>query len=334
MAYAIFSIDQTYNVGDVVVYEGISYAFLYPHAPGEWNSAQVIAISPSFSYTSGVQDFNTLPNYNLSSPLPPGKFRVNYFVNNDSIVIPGNFPNDNNAYLPGEVATIQNYPYTHFSEDGIWAYTFAGWSLNKGLADGVDYYFGYELTMLNMDVNLYAQWTKVSTILVDSSAALTLKEAYRNAIPKMIIPEYFLGTRIKKIGTNAFLNSSVNEIVIPANIEDVGVDAFAHWTGTTLRFIDNEVTTKYPRLRLANGCFNNTPNLVNIILPYRWRAVQEFPGKVFGAQPKSSVLHIYIRNTQEYMSELLNTGDVEGYLADVDNPSLNYTRVFHWGYND
>lgn len=343
MAYAIFSTEQSYNVGDVVVHDGIAYTFLYPHIPGEWNSAQVLAITPSFSYASPVQDFNTLPDYNVSSPLPPSKFRVNYLPNNDSINIPEMFVVDTGVYAPGETVIIKNYGigetgYTHFSEDGVWAYTWKGWSLAKGSADGVDYVPGAHIIMPSRDVTLYAQWTKTATIEVSPSYVCTLKREYKDRFNKLIIPEYFGGIRIKTIGTEAFKDSSISEIVIPASIETIQTDAFSGWSGTTLRFIDNVVTLKYPLLNLTNGCFNDTPNLTQIILPYRWQNVIETTGKIFGEQAKADVLHIYIRNTKEYMTELLrpdeNPFDVEAYIADPDNLGIAYTRIFHWGYND
>jgi hypothetical protein len=334
MAYAQFSTNQSYNVGDTVLYEGVAYTFLYPHTPGDWNILEVLVVTPVLSYASKIQDFNTLPDYNLSRPLPPGKFRVNYFVNNDDINIPDMFVSDNNVYLPGELASVLWYPYTHYSQDGVWAYTFNGWSLTKGMSGVAEYYENYEITMQAVDINLYGCWIKTPTINVNSQGAMTLKTEYKNAFSKLVIPEYFGGIRIKRIGHEAFLNSSINEIVIPPSIIQLDYNAFNQWSGSIIRFIDADITIKYPGLKLSAGCFTGTPNLVKIILPYRWIAAGNNPNKIFIEQPKADTFNIYIRNSKNLMNELLDTVDAELYITDNSNPSINYIRNVYWGYND
>jgi len=332
MAHQDFVEYLSYAIGDIVIYRNAAFVFVSPHTPGPWDGSQVVQLNQNFSYTS--LNFNTLPDYNLSRPLPPGKFRVNYHINNDDINLPDMFVNDNNVYLPGETAKVLWYPYTHYSQDGIWAYTFNGWGLTKGMSSTIEYYENYEINMSAVDVNLYGRWTKVATINVSSVGMLTLKQEYKDAFNKIIIPEYFGGVRIKKIGYEAFANSSINEIVIPPNIIQIDYNAFNYWTGSVIRFVDAAISTKYPGLTLASGCFTNTPNLVNIILPYRWIAAGNNPNKIFIEQPKSDVFNIYIRNTKSHMNELLNTIDTELYITDNSNPSINYVRNVYWGYND
>lgn len=328
MAYTEFLVYLSYNVGDVVTYNGGAYVFITAHTPGAWDYSQVVQINQTTSYASG--DFNTLPNYNLSSPLGAAKYRVLYYPNNDAISIP--IVSDTTAYLPGETATIQGYPYTHFSEDGIWAYSFIGWALAKGSSDDIAYEEDMEFVMGEHDLVLYAQWSKTATITVNSVGQLLLKQAYKDDIIKMIIPEYFGGTRIKSIGTDAFLNSSISEIVIPPNITDIYSNAFSGWTGTTIRFVDAEVTDKYLSLKIWADAFYDTPNLLSLTLPYRWRAAS---GVIFPeAADKAGIMTIYVRNTKAFMGEQLSESDAEAYISDPSNPNLNYERIFYWGYND
>lgn len=329
MAYAVFSNFLSYDIGDTVTYEGYVYVFIVPHVPGGWDKTQVVQINPYVAYQT-VQDFNTLPDYNLSTPLAAPKYTVQYHINNDSMILPSTFAVDTVAYNVGEVAVVQGHSYQHFSEDGVWVYTFAGWSLGKNLGDTINYVAGTEIIITNHDVHLYAQWIKTPTINVDDTGTMTLNPLYKDSLIKLIIPEYFGGSRIKIIGADAFLNSSIDEIVIPPSIIEIKSTAFYGWSGTTLRLVDAEVTTKYPALKLNADCFDNTPNLTEIIIPYRWR---EATGILFPAQFKDT-LTIKIRNTKLFMEEQLSVADAEAYIADASDPDMNYERLIYWGYND
>lgn len=331
MAYTEFVEYLSYNIGDLVTYRGAGFVFVTNHAPGPWDGSQAIQVNQRVSFTSA--GFNTLPDYNLSSPLPPAKFRVLYDLSNDDFNIEGSVE-DNRVYLPGEKATILWYPYEGFSSDGLWVYTFSGWALNKGIGSSTVFTEGYRHVMPATDLRLYAQWTKEPTVTVDANGTLKLKAIYKDKINTMIVPEYFGGSRIKIIGTDAFADSSISEIILPASITEVEGDAFDNWTGTTLRFIDADRTIKYPPLKLSENCFKNTPNLRSIILPYRW---QEADGVLFPIVQYKK-LSIYIRNTKDYMEELLARGadpfDVEAYIAAPSNLPLNYSRTIYWGYNE
>lgn len=280
-----------------------------------------------------MPDFNTLPDYNKSSPLGAPKYKIIYHENNDEVSTFDAFPEDTQVYATGEIALIQGYPYTRYSDDSIWEYTFAGWALAAGYSEPIAHVSGDEYIVENHDLILYAQWTRLSTLTVSAAGVLTVSEPHRTQIKTLIIPEYFLGTRIKTIGTDAFFNATIDTIVIPANIEEIREDAFNGWTGTTLRFIDTPVTGKYKALKLGAGCFNNTPNLVSIILPYRWR---EATGVLFNEQTKNGVFNIYIRNTKEYMEGMLDVPEdsLETYIADQENMDVHYLRNIYWGYND
>lgn len=331
MAHTEFVEYLSYNTGDLVTYRGVAFIFVTNHAPGPWDGSQVVQLNQRVSNISA--GFNTLPDYNLSSPLPDAKFRVLYDSNNDDFNLEGVIE-DNKVYLPGETAIILGFPYQSFSSDGLWVYTFNGWTLNKGIDSGTNFTAGLPYVMAATDLRLYAQWIKEPTVTVDADGKLMLKSEYKDRITTMIIPEYFGGSRIKIIGTNAFLNSSIAQIILPASITDVEADAFNNWTGTTLRFTDADITFKYPLLRLSADCFKNTPNLRSIILPHRWR---EATGVLFPVVQYKE-LSIYIRNTKDYMESLLAPNeypfDVEAFIAAPSDLSANYSRTIYWGYND
>lgn len=334
MTYITFSTYLTYSAGDVVAYAGGVYIFKVSHVPGVWNPSEVIQVNQTTSYISA--DFNTLPDYNLSRPLANSMYHVNYYRNNENLVVFDDFPIDTATYLPGATVTIADYTPVRFSSDGVWAYYFTGWSLAKGKYEVISYNAGDSCSMPNHDINLFAQWLKVSTITVDVNAAVAVKTEYKDAIPSMRIPEYFEGTRIKTIKRLAFSEASISEIVIPPNITFIEDNAFENWTGEVIRFVDSAVTSKYPELFLSINCFASTPNLITVLLPYRWRGCD---GPLFPAESKSGPMIIKIRNTLAFMKDLLDWDD-RGYdnvtemVAAADNPSLNYTRIITWGYND
>lgn len=333
MAHTEFVEYLSYNTGDLVSYRGVAFVFVTNHAPGPWDGSQVVQVNQRVSYTSA--DFNTLPDYNVSRPLNEPTYRVIYHLNNDDINLLERFIIDTNVYATGDIVQLQWCDEAYYSSDGTYAYTFLGWSFSKEVAfpriidrDVVTY------EIKHRDVHFYAQWDKVPTFIVDDSGGILLKEEYRTSLTHFKIPEHIHGKRIITLRTNAFKNSSISEIILPASITEVEAGAFDNWVGTTLRFIDADITLKYPPLKLSEDCFKNTPNLRSIILPYRW---QEADGVLFPVV-QSKELSIYIRNTKDYMEELLAGGaepfDVEAHIAAPSNLILNYSRTVYWGYNE
>lgn len=336
MAYALFSTERLYNVGDIVIYEGGTYVFLYPHTPGEWNVSQVLAINPSFAYQTVIQDFNTIPNYNLSSPLPVARYRINYYINNDEVTVPP--PTDNQTYLMGDTAVCAGLSTStyYYSVDGVWAYRWVGWSLNS-TSNIARYLAGQEITMTSADINLYAVWDKTCVLAVTPEGRVTINIPHHGGPQTLIIPEYIGPVRTHIIGKAAFSGSTIRDIVIPPSITDIEEHAFKQWYGGTIRFIDADVTTKYPSLKLHGAVFADTMSLIEIILPYRWRSWEpgESGDKLFPIQFKTNTFNIYIRNTKEFMSSLLNQADVETYIAGPNQlSSPYYKRNIYWGYND
>ena len=337
-----------YSKGSIVSYQGYWFIFIADHAPGSWNLTQVVQINPSLLNTSSSStNFNTLPDYNISRTLPLSKYKVIYHQNNDNIETIGNFIEDTQVYAPGESVTIKNYAGSYYTASGLYLYRFLGWSNIKGTGVVSSFeelstsYFYVAVasvhTMLDHDVNLYAQWQKIPTIIIDIEGILTLNtEAPETLNPdKLIVPEYFEGKRVKIIGISAFSNSTIAEITLPASIIYILDNAFDNWQGHTLKFIDTQITIKYPGLSLSSGCFANTPNLINIILPYRWCGVF---GVVFPAVA-GKTMNIFVRNTFAFMQDLLSTPEateetVEATFAAPANPAVNYDRTIYWGWNN
>lgn len=337
-----------YSKGSIVSYQGYWFIFIADHAPGSWDLRQVVQINPSLLNTSSSTNFNTLPDYNISRTLPLSKYKVIYHQNNDNIETIGNFIEDTQVYTPGESVTIKNYAGDYYTASGLYLYRFLGWSNIKGTGVVSSFeelstsYFYVAVasvhTMLDHDVNLYAQWRKIPTITVTELGVVSLnlnEDLTQHRPDKLVIPEYFEGRRTKLIDSNIFNGSSIDEIILPASISTLYEDAFNGWLGHTIHFIDADVTTKYPALELMSGCFGNTPNLTSIILPYRWHRID---GISFPECTNKNII-IYIRNTSAFMADLFNAPDatldeLESMFANISNPSINYSRTIHWGWNN
>lgn len=276
---------------------------------------------------------NLYPDYNTSRPLGEPKYRVNYNVNNDKVTLDYTI-NDEKVYKKGSAVYIEGYGENdiYFSDDGQYAYKFLGWSFGQNTNE-IDLSRGDELIIANYDVNLYAVWSKEFTLIVNEEGVMsfnTLKFGNKH-IPLLIIPEYTpTNVRIKTIDTASFIMESyITTILVPPNIELIKQNAFSDWLGKEIRFIDNPITVKYQGLYLEAGAFNNTPNLIDIVLPYRWVGAEgQLTNAISNKHNK-----FYIRNTKEKMEEQINPpGNIEAYLAPDD--SSEYTRKFYWGYND
>lgn len=77
------------------------------------------------------------------------------------------------------------------------------------------------------------------------------------------IPEVIDGVVIKKIGYNAFRNTSVKSIKIPKTIEEIGGYAFSNMPNLVEVIFDPNINIK----RLENELFANSPNLTDFIIP-------------------------------------------------------------------
>lgn len=274
---------------------------------------------------------NTLPDYNTSRPLGKPTYRVEYFINNDDIVNVDEFVFDTQVYAEGETVLIKSYGIKHFSVDGTKEYSFIGWTRSPNARYIIDVPAGSELTIHSSDIKLYAQWEAVSTLHMTDDNGIFLKTDYSLSLPNLNIPEYLQGRRVKKIIYPGFSFSRISSITIPASVVEIETGAFNHWEGHSIYFADAEITTKYPGLTLAEEVFNNTPNLTNILLPYR---LVSFTSPLFLGENK--VLNIYVRHTKQYMSVAtgIPIADIDNALAGSNGTPVGYVRHIKWGYNE
>lgn len=274
---------------------------------------------------------NTLPDYNTSRPLGKPTYKVEYFINNDDIVNVNEFVFDTQVYAEGETVLIKSYETKHFSIDGTKEYSFIGWTRSPNARYIIDVPEGSELTIHSSDIKLYAQWEEVSTLHMTADNGVSLKREYVLSLPNLNIPEYLQGRRVKKIVSPGFAFARASSITIPASVVEIEAEAFDNWKGHSIYFADAEITDKYPGLTLGEEVFSNTPNLTNILLPYR---LVSFTSPVFPGENK--VLNIYVRHTKQYMSVAtgIPIADIDDALAGSNDTPKGYVRHIEWGYNE
>lgn len=272
----------------------------------------------------GKQKFNTLPDYNISRPLGRPKYKVIYHINNDELNI-DRVPVDTKAYSNGDVATILEFEYPgYYTQDGLFWCEFSGWAYAENASTVLQ---GTDTRLIeDSDVHLYAQWSKSSTLQVDShTQTITGFIEHANMrIPRLVIPEYHQGIRLVRLG-GAFEGINIDEIVIPPSIHTIEGGAFYGWNGTSLQFVDAPVSIKYPALTLEDVSLGALNNVARVVLPYRWRYYDtpyliESYERVLG-EP----LQICIRNRKAYMEELNDGLELDTDIAGVK---------FIWGYNE
>lgn len=277
--------------------------------------------------------FNTLPDYNLSQPIPPAKYRVIYHLNNDDAVFTEHdrWTVDTNVYSPGTVLSLQNFPDYLISKDGLSVYTFKGWALTP-TALNPNWYAGDNITFNVSDLNLYAVWNK-EYIATNINGVFTM-DLFTDYDPILInIPEFFGGTRVKQIAPYAFKDYS-SDIIIPSSVVKLQNNALDGWKGSNIKFEDTPVTVKYPGLTLGQKVFNNNPYLSKVIIPYRCQKLSE--GTFYpNSKEVNETFTVYIRNNKDYLA---NQMDVDSYMLDNHISSgvivNRYNIEIVWGYND
>lgn len=273
-------------------------------------------------------------NHNKPIKVDRPEFRIRYHINNDEMIKPEHFVEDTNLYSYNDKAIILDYGMAHFSHDGLKLFTFAGWKVNKYNHSDIDYVGDAEIVVKD-DLDLYAMWNEEYTVRV-SDGVLSIKQAYRESIPHLHIPEYVGGQRVTALDTE-FLQvtsgtSNLNSIILPASISLIKERAFSGYKGSTIEFTEHDITPKYPALTIKAGAFEDTENLANITLPY---ALMYMEGKIFPEMPDVQMHRtINIRRSKDEMKALNHTRYTDIETEAFGENSGTYTRTVNWGYSN
>ncbi|XMB72031.1 leucine-rich repeat protein [Mycoplasmatota bacterium WC30] len=161
-------------------------------------------------------------------------------------------------------------------------YTFDGWYLDA------EFTTGYEFTVMPVDnITVYEKWIGMpeglTFSIVDNEATIT---GYTGTETNLVLAETTLdGYPITEIGDNAFSNSSIESIVIPANVTRIGNSAFYYSLslisvtfreGSQLEVIEESgfrltyitsIILPDTLISIGEAAFGNSYNLTEITIP-------------------------------------------------------------------
>ena len=270
--------------------------------------------------------------------VPTFKFRVNYFPNNNDIILPTAFTKDTNAYIYDKVATILFPDSTYFSTKYDKIYTFLGWTKSTTNATA-NYPAGTAATVImRSDLNLFATWSSTPILTVESASSLfrvSISATYRNSmvsltIPNEVnglvpvtIPSQFVNNSDGTLPTEA-LDKLTQGITLPSTIRTLETNAFNRFRGNNINLNEGLVT-------IQTNAFANTPKLVEIIIPASVTTIQE------NAFPLVAGKRIVIKLRRLEINKPVWNGTT-GWHPNCFAPttldgSNSYTVEFIWGYN-
>lgn len=223
--------------------------------------------------------------HNLKADMPTFKFRVYYHINNPEITLGSGaqFISDNNAYLYQEEATIKGVPDGTFyiSADGAKAFHFIGWTRGRNQFTGENT-VGAKIKMIS-DVHLYAQWREVSTLSVNDSGAVSIKEDYAPHIINLEIPDTLVGhvPLVSLVSNFAAESPFLERIVLPKHLLTIPENCFEGFRGSEIIFPKRALSEGGDGISIGANAFYNTPNLTYIYLPYCVTAISAlaFPSR-------------------------------------------------------
>jgi hypothetical protein len=272
--------------------------------------------------------------------IPTFKFTVNYYANNNDVLIePSNaVPQDLNGYAYLEEATVRYIPTTPYFSTGFdKQYTFLGWARER--ISSASTYIPPAVVKIPMisDVNLYARWNSVATLLVEiltGTFRVTINALLRSSFLNLIIPENIDGLAPVTIPSN-FVNNSggtlpseandkLTSVTLPSTIRFIESNAFRWFRGTTINL--NEGIT-----RIETNAFVETLKLVEIIIPASVQTIQQNAFPVVSGKRLVIKCRTLEANKPQYNSTT-GTGWHPNWYA-VDNLGSNYTVEIIWGYN-
>lgn len=266
---------------------------------------------------------------NKQDQLPVFKFHVTYDVNEPAINQEVEFVRDTRAYLYGDVATIKGWNTVYLSTDGVWAYTFRGWTRNQNEYTDATLQPGAEVDVMS-DIKLYAMWDKECTLDINALGAVSIKNTYRTSIKNLTIPSIVKGVVVRSIPINFILHptdptkhaNNIEVITLPPTLTLIDQSAFNGFKGHTINIDENPISPTYQGITIANSAFQSTPNLTSIIIPSNVIVMSGTPFPVAA----NKIMNIYVRHLQA-------PGSWNGGWAAGNDTVSQYTVNIYWGFN-
>ncbi len=281
--------------------------------------------------------------HNLDADLPVFKFHVHYHINNSKIALSGDFVGDTRAYLYGDTATVKGWNNDLLSIDGTEAFHFLGWTRNEQIvSDTVA--VGSTINMMS-DIHLYAKWSTVSTLTCTVLGTVSIKDAYKPSLTRLVIPDIVDGAMVRTIPSNFLLHTTdvtkhavnVQSITLPRYLTTVEQSAFNGFQGTEILFAETVVNnTTYQGIVINNAAFTATPNLLSILLPANIVTMNGTPFPAVAGKTLTIRCRILEQNKPARYQDgnsVWHGWDAAWYAYSNPNLTPPYVVNVVWGYN-
>jgi hypothetical protein len=259
--------------------------------------------------------------------VPTFKFHINYFPNENNIILTSQFPIDNKAYVYDEIATIVFLDSTiyFYSNDGTTAYLFDSWGRDRtsGFVTGSNYKEGILNTIkMRSDVSLYAIWSKSNVLNINSAGVVSINTIHRPNLVNLVIPERVNAVEVKQIPTYFILGpvtanplDPLRGLYLPSGVIELQQNSLQGFQGDVIKLNEGLLT-------IRTNSFANTPNLKEIIIPSTVITIEA------NAFPVVAGKHLVIKTRVLEINKPV--GWVNGWYA---NSTSNYSVEIIWGYN-
>lgn len=207
---------------------------------------------------------------NQQHDLPVFKFRIHYHINNSDIwLFPSQpFTEDATAYEYNAEATVLGFDEDWFmSHNGLHRYKLSGWHRNpETMITETLITAGASITMRS-DIHLYAQWEKKDNISVDTNGVVTIVEAAKESLRRLVLPDAFNGRTLKSIPTN-FTDGvdALQHIELPPRVESIGSNAFRGDSIESIIFPQTALSPIYTGIDIGSNAFAETTKLLQVTL--------------------------------------------------------------------
>lgn len=132
--------------------------------------------------------------------LPIFEVNVYYYMNKHDASPDNYFTQDLKKYKYGSDITCKSPTITEF-QDGIYCYTFVGWSTSSDSTITTIYEPDDTFENVKQDLHLYAVWDKQCMLSI-TNGLLSIKDTYKNKLTVLNIPMYVEGQLVKELAEN------------------------------------------------------------------------------------------------------------------------------------
>lgn len=205
--------------------------------------------------------------------LPMFEVNVYYYMNSHDASPDNYFTQDLNKYKYGSDVTCKAPTITAFQE-GIYYYTFLGWSTSSDPTVTTLYEVGYTFENVKQDLHLYAVWDKVCVLEIGEQGDIHMRSGMEDKVTVLNIPKYIEGKRVESIAQRCFVNATkLTTLILPSTdliLDNESINAPAL---RKLVFPPYDYLREKPYIRLYTDCIAGT-QLEYLYIPYSVKEIE------------------------------------------------------------